>query len=134
VRWKQLRKALLELFLLVVIDCKRSDTSLFSTKSWSRIGSLRQFRWFPLKYFFSLHFKYFINLKTLESGGLCPLATRLVATAFWLQATDQRRNSRLSEVYVHTDSVIQINQHYYQQSWQSSLPVNLYTVFTDNTT
>jgi len=29
-----------------------------------------------------------------------PLDTRLVATVFWLRATDQRRNSRLSEVHV----------------------------------
>jgi len=57
-------------------------------------------------------------------GGISPLpslAARLVATVFWLQATDQRRNSWLSEVYVHTDSVIQINQHHFQQSWQFSL-------------
>jgi len=47
VRQKQLQKALL-LFLLAVIDYKRSNTSLYSTKSWSRIGSLRQFRWFAL--------------------------------------------------------------------------------------
>jgi len=38
VRQKQLRKALLQLFLPAVIDdCKRSDTSFCSTKSWSRI-------------------------------------------------------------------------------------------------
>jgi len=39
VRQKQLRKALLQLFLLAVIDYdqKRSVTSLYSTKSWSRI-------------------------------------------------------------------------------------------------
>jgi len=39
-----------------------------------------------------------------------------------LQATDQRRNSWLSKVYMHTDSAIQINQHNYQQSRQFSLP------------
>jgi len=65
-----------------------------------------------MKYFFGLYFKYFISLKTLEMEGFAPLsptATRLVATVFWLQATDQRRNSWLSEVHVHTDLVIQIN-------------------------
>jgi len=44
-------------------------------------------------------------------GGIAPLspiAMRLVATIFWLQATDQRRNSWLSVVHVQTDSVIQI--------------------------
>jgi len=73
VRQKQLRKGLLQLFLPVFIDdYKRSDTSLYSTKSWSRMGSLRQLRWFTLKYFFSLYFKYFINLQTLESGVALP--------------------------------------------------------------
>jgi len=60
------------------------------------------------------------------------LATRLVATVFWLQVTDQRRHSWLSEVYVHTDSVIHINQHNFQQSWLFSLHRNLYTVSTDS--
>ena len=43
VRQNQLRKASLQLFLLAVIDYdqKRPDTSLYSTKSWSRISSLR---------------------------------------------------------------------------------------------
>jgi len=50
-----------------------------------------------------------------------PPATRLVATVFWLRSTDQRRNSWLSKVRVHTDSAIQINQHNFQQSWQFSL-------------
>ena len=59
-------------FYLRVIDYKRTDTSLYSTKSWSWIRSLRQFRWFALKYFFGLYFKYFINLKTLELGWHCP--------------------------------------------------------------
>jgi len=74
VRQKQLRKALRQLFLFVVIDYdyKRSNTSLRSTKSQSRIGSLRQIRWFALKYFFGLYFKYFINLKILELGWHCP--------------------------------------------------------------
>jgi len=27
-----------------------------------------------MKYFFGLYFKYFINLKTLELGGHCPVA------------------------------------------------------------
>jgi len=77
------------------------------------VGSLRKFCWFVLKYFFGLCFKYFIKLKSLEMRWHCPvdtpLATRLVANIFWLLATDQRRNSWLSEVHVHTDSVIQIN-------------------------
>jgi len=64
-----------------------------------------------------------INLKALELvvelPRCLPLATRLVATAFWLRATKQRRNSWLSEV--HTDSEIQINQHNFQQSRQFSL-------------
>ena len=64
---KQLRKALLQLFLPTVIDdYKRSDTSFHSTRSWSRKGSLRQFFWLALKCFFGLYFKYFINLQTLE--------------------------------------------------------------------
>jgi len=71
-RQKQQRKALLQLFLLAVIDYKRSGTSLYSTKSWSRTDFLRQFRWFELKYFFGLYFKYFINLKTLVLGGHWP--------------------------------------------------------------
>jgi len=57
-------------------------------------------------------------------GWIAPLphvATRLVATVFWLRATDQRRNSWLSKVHVHTNSVIQINQHNFQQSRQFSL-------------
>jgi len=58
-------------------------------------------------------------------------ATRLVATAFWLQVTDQRRHLWLSKVYVLTDSVIQINQHNYHQSWLFSLHRNLY-VSTDS--
>jgi len=33
VRQKQLRKALLQLFLFAVIDYKMSDTSLYSTRS-----------------------------------------------------------------------------------------------------
>jgi len=107
-------KSVTQLFLPAVIDYdyKRSDTSLYSTKCWSRKGSLRQFRWFALTYFFGLYFKYFINLKTVESVVAltrCPPATRLVATVFWLRATDQRRSSWMSEVHVHTDSVIQIN-------------------------
>ena len=70
VRQKQLRKALLQLFFLAAIDYdyKRSDTSLCSTISWNRIGSLRQFRWFALTCIFGLYFKYFINLKTLTLG------------------------------------------------------------------
>ena len=59
-------------FYLQVIDYKRTDTSFYSTKSWSRIRSLGQFRWFALKYFFGLYFKDFINLKTLELGRHCP--------------------------------------------------------------
>ena len=43
-----------------------------------------------------------------ELHPLPPLASRQVVTVFWLQATDQRRNSLLSEVYVYTDSVIHI--------------------------
>ena len=58
----------------VIDDYKRSDTIFHSTKSWSRMGSLRQFRWFALKYSFGLYFKCFINLKTLELGWLCPVA------------------------------------------------------------
>jgi len=46
----------------------------------SRIGSLRQFHWFALKYFFGLNFRCFINLKTLKLGGHCPVATS------WLRA------------------------------------------------
>jgi len=50
VRQKQLQKALLQLFLPTVIDdYKRSDTSFHSTKSWSRKGPMREFRWFALK-------------------------------------------------------------------------------------
>ena len=36
------------------------------------MGSLRQFRWFALKYLFDLYFKYFINLQILESGVALP--------------------------------------------------------------
>jgi len=57
--------------------------------------------------------------ETLSS--LSPLAMRLVATVFWLLVTDQHRHSWLSEVYVHTNLIIQINQHSYQQSWRFSL-------------
>ena len=108
-------------FYLWVIDYKRLDTSLYLTKRWSRMGSLRQFRWFVLKCFFGLYSKYFINLKSLQLGGHCPRCPPLSTTVLWLQATDRRRNSWLSEVYVHTDLVIQINQHNYQKSWQFSL-------------
>ena len=59
-------------FYLRVIDYKRSHTSLYSIKSWIRIGTLRQCHWFALKYFLGLYFKYFINLKSLELGGHCP--------------------------------------------------------------
>ena len=65
-------KSLTPIVLLAVIDYKRSGTSLSSTKICSRIGSLRQFRWFALKYFFGSYFKYFINLKTSELGQHCP--------------------------------------------------------------
>ena len=58
----------------IIDDYKRSDTSFYSTKSWSRMGSLRQFRWFALKYFFGLYLKYFLHLQTLESGWHCPVA------------------------------------------------------------
>jgi len=61
-----------------------------------------------------------------------PLTTGLVATVFWLRATDQRTNSWLSEVYVDTNSVIQINKHNYQQSRQFRLPSQSYSVSTDN--
>jgi len=62
-----------QLFLPAVIDdYKRSDTSFYSNKSWSRIGSLRQFRWFALKYFFGLYFKFSIDLQTLEVGVVLP--------------------------------------------------------------
>jgi len=76
---------------LRVIVYKRSDTSLYSTKRWSRISSLREFRWFALKYFFGLYFKYFINLKTFRLGDIVPispLASHLVAIVFWLRVTD----------------------------------------------
>jgi len=56
-----------------------------------------------------------------DIAPVVPLATRLVATVFGLQVTDQRRHSRLSEVYVPTALAIQINLHNYQQSWQFSL-------------
>jgi len=108
-------------FYLRVIDYTRSDTSLYSTESWSRICSLRQFRWLALKYFFGLYFKYFINWKLWNWGDVSPLATCLVATVSWLQVTDQRSHSWLSEGCMHTDLVIQINQHSYQQSWRFSL-------------
>ena len=43
---------------------------------------------------------------------------------------DQRRNSWLSKVHVHTDSVIHINQHNFQQSWQfSSHSKSVYCVY-----
>jgi len=47
-----------------------------------------------------------------------------------MQATDQRRNSWLNEVHVHTDSVIKINQYNFQQSWVYI--GNLRIVSTDN--
>jgi len=73
VRQQQLRKTLLQLFLPAVIDdYKRSDASFYSTKSWSRMGSLRQFRWFARKDFFGLYLKYFINLQILELGVALP--------------------------------------------------------------
>jgi len=53
-----------------------------------------------------------LTCKLWNWGGIATLpslATRLVTTVFWLQATDQRGNSWLSEVNVHIDSVIQIN-------------------------
>ena len=119
-------------FYLRVIDHKRSATSLYSTKSWSRINSLRQFRWFALKYFIGLHFKYFINLRTKELGGHChrsppgyaPGGNRILIAGY--------RSAQAFVIYVHTDSVIQINQHNYQQSWLFSLHRNLYTVSTDS--
>jgi len=70
---KTAAKSVTPIVLLVVIDYRRSDTSLYWTKSCSGIGSLRQVRWFVLKYFFGVYFKYFINLKTLELGALPPL-------------------------------------------------------------
>ena len=73
VRHKQVGKALFQLFLPAVIDdYKRSDRSSYSTKSWGRMSSLRQFRWFALKHFFDLYFKYFINLQILELGVALP--------------------------------------------------------------
>jgi len=46
------------------------------TKGWCRKGSLKQFRWFALKYFFGLHIKSLTNLSIFGStfgiGGNCP--------------------------------------------------------------
>jgi len=89
--------------------------------------------WVPWGSFIHLHWSislaYTSNIlltwKLWNWGGIAPLpslATCLVATIFWLRATDQRRNSWLSEVHVHINSVIQINQHKFQQPWQFSLP------------
>jgi len=117
----QRRIALLQLFVPGVIDdYKRSDTNFYSTKTWSRMGSLKQFRWFALKYLFGLHFKYFIKLQTLELGWHCPVALPGYAPCgnrILISGAGQRRNSWWSDVHVHIDSVNQINQHSFQQSW-----------------
>jgi len=76
-------------FYLWVIDYKRSDTSLYSTKSWSRISSLRQFHWFALKYFIGLYFKYSINLRTKELGEHCPRSPPWLR-AWWQPYSDCR--------------------------------------------
>jgi len=89
--------------------------------------------WVPWGSFVDLHWSFslaytsniFSTFKLWSWGGIAPLhsmTTRLVATVFWLRATDQRRNSWLSEVHVHINSVIQMNQQSFQQSWQFSLP------------
>jgi len=89
---------------------------------WVPWGSFVELHWsIPLAYTSNI----LLTCKLWNSVGIAPLpslAMRLVATVFWLQATDQRRNSWLSEVHVHINSVIQINQHNFQQSWQFSLP------------
>jgi len=119
----------------IVFACS-SDTSLYSTKSWSRKVSWGSF--VDLHWSISLAFIWNISLtwELRNWEGHClrcpPMSTRLLATEFWLQVTDQRRHSWLSEVYVHTDSVIQINQHNFQQLWLFSLHRNLFTVSTDN--
>jgi len=132
VRQKQLRKALLQLFLPVVIDdYKRSDASSYSTESWSRMGSLRQFRWFALSISLACTSNIFLTCKLWNWGGIAPLrslATRLVATVFWLRATDQRRNSWLSEVHVH----IKLTNTIFNNPDNSVYLGNLYTVSTDN--
>ena len=67
---------------------------------------MRQFRWFPLKYFFGLYFKYFINLKILELGVALPRSTHSYAPG------GNRiliAGYRPAQVQVHTESVIQIN-------------------------
>jgi len=59
------------------------------------MGSLRHFRLFALKYFYSLFLKYFINLLTLELGwhfpvafpGYVPCGNRILIVGY------QRRNS-----------------------------------------
>jgi len=112
--------------LPAVTDCdyKRSDTSLCSTKSWSRIGSLRKCRWFALKYFFGLYFKYFINLKTLELGLALPVALPGYAPGgnrILIEGCRPAQEFVIERTYVHTDSVIQTNQHNFQQAWQFSL-------------
>jgi len=54
-----------------------------------------------MTYFFGLYVKYFINLKTLALGGHWPRCLPGYAPG---------------GVHVHNDSVIQINQHNFQQS------------------
>ena len=79
------------------------------------MSSLRQFRWFAMTYFFGLYVKYFINLKTLALGGHWPRCPPGYAPG---------------GVHVHNDSVIQINQHNFQQSWNWVYIVNMYSVST----
>ena len=86
-----------------------------------RWGSFVDFHWsISLAYSSDI----LLTWKLWNWGDIAPLPP--------LQATDQRRNLWLNEVYVHTAWVIWINQHDYQQSWQISLRRNLYAVSTDN--
>jgi len=105
---------------------------LIITKRQIQVSSLlkAEVEWIPWGRFvdlrWSISFAYTSNiLFKIGCVGIVPLpslAARLVATVFWLRATDKRRNSWLSEAHPYTDSVIKINQQNFQQSWQFNLP------------
>jgi len=61
--------------------------------------------------------KYFFDLQTLELGGHCPVATPWLR-AWWQPHSDCRlqTSAGIRQVHVYTDSVVQINQHNFQQS------------------
>jgi len=116
---------------------RRSDTSLYSTKSWRRIGSWRQCRWFALKYFFGLYFKYLINLKTLEFWWWnCPVGPPWLR-AWWQPYSDCELQTRVgirdwTKFMCTPIRKFKLTNTIFKNHDNSGYTGNLYTVSTDN--